>query len=316
MRGEKGSEHSLSPVERVRRAVWHRPPDRIPRGEIVIDDDVIQTTLSRPRIGFEERLEFASLLGLDIVCLSPQCPAFRGELPGPDDLLWPDLESWTRQSGLFVFAILDGPFGWGGKVFGFKRILTLPHQSPAVLRDFAAEVESLNALLGRHLADKGAHGLILADDLAYPQGLLLGPQITQEQFLPSLARQAEELMALNLPLFFHSDGNLTEIIPSLAEMGFHGLHCIDSKSGMDWRGLKSRYEGRLCLWGTLTVDDLAAGRTPESRGDLPEVIRETGAGGGFILGTTSGIFKGMDMEALRRIYEQVGQTDRSNGVLE
>lgn len=305
MQDENRVETSLSPVERVRRTLQHLPPDRIPRGEIVIDDAVIETALSRPRIGFEERLEFASLMGLDIVCLSPKCPAVRGELPGPGDLLWPDLESWTRRSGLFVFAVLDGPFGWGGKVFGFKRFLTLPHQSPEDLRDFSARVESLNALLSMQLADGGVHGLILADDLAYSQGLLMGPRITKERFLPSLARQAEEILALNLPLFFHSDGDITEIIPSLAEMGFHGLHCIDSKSGMDWRGLKSRYEGRLCLWGTLTADDLAAGRTPESGNDLPGVIRETGAGGGFILGTTSGIFKGMDVEALRRIYEQL-----------
>jgi uroporphyrinogen decarboxylase len=305
MPGENKAGNPLSPLERVRRAVHHLAPDRIPRGEIVIDDAVIADTLRCPRIGFEERQEFASLLGLDIVCLSAQHPTEKGELPEPGDLLWPDLEHWTRRSELFVFAILDGPFGWGMKVFGFSRFLTLPHRSPEGLQDFAARVEILNANLGSRLSDNGVHGLILADDLAYPQGLLMGPQITREQFLPSLARQAEELMALNLPLFFHSDGNITEIVPALADMGFHGLHCVDSKSGMDWRDLWTRYAGRLCLWGTLTVDDLAAARATETMAHLATGIREACSGGGFILGTTSGLFKGMDVEALRRLYEQV-----------
>jgi len=305
MQADNRAEPPLPPVERVRKAILHRPPDRIPRGEIVIDDAVIETALCLPRVGFEEKLEFASLLGLDIICLSPRFPDLKRELPGPSDLPCPDLESWTLRSGLFVFAVLDGLLGWGARIFGFQRILTLPHQSPEVLSQFAAEVEGLNIDLARRLSEQGIHGLILADDLAYGNGLLMGPRITREHFLPSLARQAEKILPLGLPLFFHSDGNLTEIFPDLVSLGVHGLHCIDSKSGMDWTELKARYAGRLCLWGTLTVDDLAAGRDPESRDGLTRVIRETGAGGGFILGTTSGMFKGMDVEALRRIYEQV-----------
>jgi uroporphyrinogen decarboxylase len=305
MPSENRAEPSLFPVERVRRALQHQTPDRIPRGEIVIDDAVIASTLHYARIGFEERREFASLLGLDIICLSPQGLSPEGGLPGPGDLLWPDLEQWTRRSGLFVFAVLDGPLGWGGKIFGFKHTLTLPLHAPDAWNDFAGRVVRLNAELAERLSDNGIHGLILADDLAYPAGLLMGSRITKGLILPSLARQALRMLSSGLTVFFHSDGNITEIIPALADMGFHGLHCVDPKSGMDWRELKSRYAGRLCLWGTLTVDDLLEARTPESRKDLAEVIRETGAGGGFILGTTSGIFKGLDVEALRRIYSSI-----------
>jgi len=305
MQGENRAGPSLSSLERVRRAIQHRPPDRIPRGEILIDDAVLTTARSGSRIGFEERWEFTSLLGLDIICLSPQGPSQEGGLPGPADLRWPDLEQWTRRSGLFVFAVLDGPLGWGGRIFGYKRTLTLPLHSPDAWNDFAGKVERLNAELAERLSDNGVHGLILADDLAYSGGLLMGPRTTKTLVLPSLGRQAHQILSGGLPFFFHSDGNLAEIIPALADMGFHGLHCIDSKSGMDWRGLKSRYAGRLCLWGTLTVDDLADGRNEEPRSKLAGAIREAGAGGGFILGTTSGIFKGLDVEALRRIYEQV-----------
>ncbi|MEW6668979.1 MAG: uroporphyrinogen decarboxylase family protein [Thermodesulfobacteriota bacterium] len=296
---------SLSSLERVRRAIQHHPPDRTPRGEILIDDAVIESAVSRRRIGFEERSEFASLLGLDIICLSPQGPSPQGELPEPGDLPWPDLQQWTRQTGLFVFGILDGPLGWGGKLFGYKRTLTLPIRSPEAWNDFSGKVERLNADLAERISDQGVHGLILADDLAYPGGLLMGSRITKDMILPSLARQAHRMLSGGLPTFFHSDGNITEIIPALAGIGFHGLHCIDPKSGMDWRDLKCRYAGRLCLWGTLTVDDLAQSRDREFLTDLAGKIRETCAGGGFILGTTSGIFKGLDVEALRGIYEQV-----------
>ena len=50
--------------ERVRRAIQHLPTDRVPKGEISIDDAVVKRELECSSVGFEERLQFANKLEL------------------------------------------------------------------------------------------------------------------------------------------------------------------------------------------------------------------------------------------------------------
>ncbi|HZK17800.1 MAG TPA: hypothetical protein VFD15_00660, partial [Clostridia bacterium] len=77
--------------ERVSCSIGHQEPDRIPKGEICIDDTVVKETLLCERVGFEERNQFAELLGLDIYCISPTVSQTDG-FPAPKAVSFPDLE--------------------------------------------------------------------------------------------------------------------------------------------------------------------------------------------------------------------------------
>ncbi|PKN26299.1 MAG: hypothetical protein CVU64_18120 [Deltaproteobacteria bacterium HGW-Deltaproteobacteria-21] len=291
-------------VQRVIDTIRHGSCDRIPRGEITIDDSVVENALACGSVGFDERLQFSSLLGLDIYCLSPQ-HIHSGDLPQPGDLVWPDLRSWVDRSGLFTFAILDGSFGWGGRILGFEKFFGLCMRDKAALRDFNRGVETLNRNLGRLLADEGIHGLVLADDLAYTSGLFVSPGTMEEHFLPCLSGQAENLLSLGLPLFFHSDGNYLDILARIAAMGFHGFHCIDPDSNMDVAEVRSRAGRDLCLWGTLSARELErCGGSKECEGMIT-TIRNAASAGPFILGTTSGLFKGLRIGELQSIYSRI-----------
>ena len=91
----------------------------------------------------------------------------------------------------------------------------------------------------------------LADDIAYQKGLLANPQILRRSILPSLARQAEAFRKMGFPVFFHSDGNLNDILPNLATIGLTGLQCLEAAAGMDLASIASQYGKDLCLWGIL-----------------------------------------------------------------
>ena len=285
--------------------IRHRPVDRVPRGEITIEDEVVRGALGCAHVGFEERLRFSSSLGLDIHCLSPKCPLPSGTLPNARDFVWPDLRSWVDASGLFIFAVLDGSFGWGGKIFGFMKFLTLSIHGQETLREFNRSVESLNRDLSLRLADQGVHGLILAEDLAYQSGLFVGPGAMKNLFLPSLARQAEGMLSLGVPVFFHSDGNYMAILPEISAMGFHGLHCIDPDSSMDTQTIRSLVGPEVCLWGTMTARELERWITPAGLEEGRKRIRDAAGAGSFIAGTTSGLFKGLRVERLRALYEKI-----------
>jgi uroporphyrinogen decarboxylase len=291
-------------IQRVINTIRHESSDRIPRGEIMIDDSIVEKELACGMVGFEERLEFSSFMGLDIYCLSPQ-HIHPGGLPQPEDLIWPDLRGWVDRSGLFTFAILDGSFGWGGRIFGFEKFFGMCLRDQPGLRDFNTRVERLNRDLGRRLADQGVHGLILADDLAYTGGLFVSPATMAEHFLPCISRQAEDLLSLGLPLFFHSDGNFMSILPRIAAMGFHGFHCIDPDSNMDVAEVRSRAGRDLCLWGTITARELERCADQNAHEPLSRKIRDEACSGSFILGTTSGLFKGLRIDVLESVYSRM-----------
>ncbi|MFZ7112957.1 MAG: uroporphyrinogen decarboxylase family protein [Desulfatiglandales bacterium] len=293
--------------ERVRLSIGHREPDRVPRGEIIIDNTLIAKALKVPRVGFEEKSAFVNRLGLDLFCIHPDYPTTLRSVPEPEGLYWPHLEEWTGKTGLFIFGVLDGPFGWGVRSLGFKEFFMLPQRSPDVVSEFVRHVEGLNREWIRRLADGGVDGVIIADDIAYSRGLMAGPEILRNFFFPSLERMAEEADLQGLSAFFHSDGNTLDIIPNLVKMGFRGLHCIDPKSGMDIQATKEHWGKELCLWGSLAPEDLPPPGDSIFINRLKGAMEKLGVGGGFILGTTSGLFPGIDWEALERLKEGLSE---------
>lgn len=310
----RGDRNKLSSRDRVRLAIRRRETDRIPKGEICIDDSLISAALACDRVGFEERLEFINKLEFDIICLNPLYPEFEGGLPNSREVFWADASNWVKTN-LFSFAMLDGVLGWGVKVFGFNRFLVLPSKSPLSFQSFAKKVESLNVEMSRELIDAGIDGFIIADDLAYQRGLLMGPQITRKYVLPSLALQAAEIARHGVPVFFHSDGNTSEIIPDIIEMGFNGLHCIDHNSGMNILDMHLKYGSRLCFWGTLGAEDLIEAHDPEYLQSLLDTIFTAASKKGFILGTNCGLFNGISWDGLVHVYESVKKREAQTCLL-
>lgn len=290
--------------ERVKAAVSHQLPDRIPRGELCIDDGLIAERLNCSQVGFEERAAFVQDLGLDLVCLAPDYPDGKS-VPSSLKPILPDLEEWALKTPLFIFALIDGAFGWGTRTLGYTDFLMLSRSSPLSFQDFIEKVEQLNKELIKGLVDQGVDGIIIADDIAYQHGLLINPKTLRESIFPALARQVETA-AGKVPVFFHSDGNYSEIIPDLIQCGFQGLQCLERRAGMEPLRLQEQYP-ELCLWGTLEVEDLQRANNPDYSEKLISEIKALASHKGFILGTTCGLFKGIDIDALTAIYNRVSE---------
>jgi uroporphyrinogen decarboxylase len=289
--------------ERVKAAINHQIPDRIPRGELCIGDDLIKDYLNCTEVGFEERAAFVEKLGQDLVCLPPDYPVGK-DVPDVADVLLPDVERWALEQPFFTFAMLDGICGWGVRTLGYTEFLTLPRSSPLSFQELCRSVAELNRELIKRLIDQGVDGILLADDIAYQRGVLFNPELMRECLFPSLGSQVEAAGG-NVPVFFHSDGNYAEVIPDLIQCGFQGLECFERSAGMDVGKLQELYRGQLCLWGTLEVEDLIKAHDSAFLDELVSGIQQLAAQGGFILGTTCGLFKGIDLDGLVAIYERL-----------
>ncbi|ACV63566.1 hypothetical protein Dtox_2801 [Desulfofarcimen acetoxidans DSM 771] len=291
--------------ERVKRTIGHLDTDQIPIGEITIADDVVANNSRCSQSSFNEKLEFLKKLGLDIICLTPKYPLSKGVLPSVQNFVFPDLKDWVYKTNIFTFAVIDGVFDWGIKLFGFNKFITLLNKSPITFMDLTKNIEKLNLQLAAFLIEMGIDGIIIADDIAYNRGLLVNPVDIRNYIFPSLSLQVEKINQKGTPVFFHSDGNTNDIIPDLIEIGFKGLHCIDQNANMDIFNLQSLYGKQICLWGNLSVDDTNRASDLEYLQNLREAILSLSAKKGFILGTSCGIFNGLNLNGLLDIYKSI-----------
>lgn len=290
--------------QRMLKTFYHEKTDRIPKGELCITDEVISRELNCSNVGFEERFEFVNLLGLDAYTISPILQCEKDKLPNPKEVKWPDIEKWCSTS-LFTFAILDGALETGMRIQGWADFLKLTKKSPSSLIAFIDMVEKLNISIFKKLSQKGIDGIILADDVAFSKGLIINPETIKKYFLPSLARQVEEVRRLGVFVFYHSDGNYQEIIPDIIDINFHGIQCIEKHSGMDMAGLQKKYGDKICLWGHIDTDDTVQANNPEYLQKYSDSLTALSGKKGLILGTNCGLYKGTDIAGLKAIYQSI-----------
>ena len=177
--------------ELVKRLLRRELTCRAAKGELCLDDGIIRRTLECERVGFEEKVRFIHWLGSDIICLTPTYVGSPKQLFRPDESILAEVDLWIQKTDLFVFAILDGAFELGVRTFGFQSFLRQLQRTPSKVKMFVDRVEKNNKNAASQLAGHGIDGIIIADDIAYKDGLLFRPQAFNELFLPSLARQIE-----------------------------------------------------------------------------------------------------------------------------
>jgi len=295
--------NNISSRERVQRLLRDGRTDKIPKGELCINDGIICAEYGSA--AFEERFAFIQSLGLDIVTLLPQYPGGMSRLPEVKEVQWPDLGRWVNNTSLFAFAVLDGAFEWGMRILGLKEFCVMLKRSPLSLQELILRVEALNGALLERLSAYGINGIILADDIAHQQGLFASSEILQKSFIPSPARQAERSLYADLPVFYHSDGNYLAVIAEIVSAGFTGLQCLEKSAGMDIQAIRGQFGSGLCLWGHLEVDSIMQAQVPGRINEIISTATSLATRGRFIMGTTSGLFEGLDIEALRTIYHSL-----------
>ena len=289
-------------IARVKAAIKRQPVDRTPCAELVITDELVQTMFGQEAIQFEHRLEFVETMGLDAVCLHPDVASQPEGIPSIQDVAFCDLEKWVNTD-LFTFAVLDGSVGWGNRLLGFEELMRQLVRRQDNFLSLMTAVEQMNMSLMDRLASNGVKGILIADDIAFNQGVIARPAIMRQLLFPSLARQVEHAKRLQLPVFFHSDGNLDLVLEDIAAAGFDGLQCIESLAQMDIGAIKDQYGDNLCLWGNLDPAELIEARSlSQLEASVKNIIAAAGRDSGLIFGTSSGLFEKMRLDSIQAVY--------------
>ena len=213
------------------------------------------------------------------------------------DFAFPELSKPARHAGLAGqvkrwhargLAVAGSPPHLGGELFeaawrlrGFENFMIDLVQRPQLAAYLLDQLTSMlieNALI---LARAGVDILLLDDDVAMPNRLMIGPDTWREYFKPRLSKVINLVReeSPQLLVFYHCDGNFTGLVPDLVDIGVNVINPVQPDC-MDAAAIKQEFGDKLALWGTVGTARLWDWGTPDQiRAEVRRRIKELGPEG-------------------------------------
>ena len=240
---------------------------------------------------------------------------------------WPDMhdpyrvahvgEEAARLAAENQFAILATPwlmfpferaFGMQGMDTFLMNLAMHPEFAEAMLKK---NTELCKQHLGHFLDAIGENidMIKIGDDLGSQDRLMISPRMYRKMLKPLHA----DLIAFikgrtQAKVFFHTDGDVFDLIEDFIEIGVDVLNPIQTSAGKmaDLAGLKERYGGRLVFCGAVDTQHVLPHGTPdEVRAEVKRVISILGEGGGFMLASVHTIMQEVPAENILAMVDAV-----------
>jgi len=181
--------------------------------------------------------------------------------------------------------------GWGlfeksWALRGFTNFLTDMYRSPGfveslidILLDFQIEVT-------KRVCEYPIDMILFGDDFGMQDKLMMPADLWRKMLKPRWAGIMAIPARKGIPIMFHSDGNIMEIIPDLMEIGVNVLDPIQPKA-LNPSRVKERFGETLALHGLIDIQDVlpfysSTGVQEAVKG----LIGDVAPGGGVILSPT------------------------------
>ena len=165
----------------------------------------------------------------------------------------------------------------------FERLHTLRGMEN-LFRDFhdhEAEVQRLLDAVEHHFletvrywAELGADGVYMTDDWGSQLALLISPAMWRHYFKPRYARICDEMHRLGMDVFFHSCGNITQIVEDLIEVGVDIIDPLQPLA-MDIDAMARQFGGRVAFSGAVDDQELLCRGTPQQVKDTVRRLIDT-----------------------------------------
>jgi uroporphyrinogen decarboxylase len=148
---------------------------------------------------------------------------------------------------------------------------------------------------------------VIADDIAYQRSTYASPRALKEHLFPIYSRLVAGIHKGGAYALFHSDGNITALIPDLMSCGFEGLAGCEPEC-LDLISLKEKHGSHLTFMTGLSAEllETASPTSAQKEGLLAEV-QALADGGGFILCSACGLNSEAAVESLKTLYAWIDE---------
>lgn len=214
------------------------------------------------------------------------------------------IEEFAATTDFFLFGQIGGPVSMLDEMFPMEDFMVYCLTNTNEMRTLGEKVMEYEIGKAKLFIDSGADAILMADDIAFNSGVFLPPHIMEELVYPLHKAALEEIKRhKNVPVFFHSDGNLNKVMNKIAGSGFDGLQSLQPSAGMDIAQIKKGFGDALCLMGNIDLDYVMTYASPQ---EVEEVVKRTidaaAPGGGYILSTCNSLIDAVTAENTLAMY--------------
>lgn len=217
---------------------------------------------------------------------------------------FPDLDQDYRYEGIKErvealhgdgYAVTGGVSPLGGTIFwppyklrGMETLLMDMIDGSPVATVLLERVTHICAVMARRFAECGVDIIHTADDLGTQKGLMVSKELYRKWLKEPMRKVVDAAKGVNpdVLVFFHSDGNVEELIPDFIDVGIDILNPLQPEC-MDVGKIKREFGNDLAFWGAVgTQTTMPFGSPEEVRLCVQELIDVVGKNGGFLVAPT------------------------------
>jgi uroporphyrinogen decarboxylase len=246
---------------------------------------------------------------------------------------WPDMDDPSRvrdvraQARALAAADEYAVLGCPWLLFPFERAHAMQGMDtflgnmlvePEFAQALLWKIEGLcETLMGRFLDEAGdALDIVkIGDDLGTQESLMISPDTYRTMLKPVHAKLISFIKSRSkAKIFFHSDGDVYDLIPDFLEIGVDILNPIQSGAGRmsDLARLKKTYGKDIVLCGAIdTQHVLPHGSPDEVRAEVKRVCSLLGEGGGYLVSAVHTIMDEVPAENILAMVDAVKEFGRS-----
>ncbi|MCL5986295.1 MAG: hypothetical protein M1371_06985 [Actinobacteria bacterium] len=167
-------------------------------------------------------------------------------------------------------------------------------------RDFVEEMLEVSTeywiKLVKAIVAKGVDFLWPADDFAFKTGLFIPPKLFRDIWGSRYRRILEPAVNAGIPMIFHSDGKIDDMVGDLIDMGINCITPMDPY-GIDYRDYKKRFGAKACLHGNIDIEwPLTKGTPEEVDADVKAHMDVLKPGYGYVAGCSHSLINTIPWE--------------------
>lgn len=196
------------------------------------------------------------------------------------------LEFYEKNTDFFLISQINGPVSALDWALGMEDYMCYCMTDPQLVARLAEKIMDFEIGRAKKFLDKGAEAILITDDIAFNTGLLLPPDVMEVVAYPFYKKVISEIKAYkDVPVIFHSDGYLMDVLPDIVDCGFDAIQSLQPSAGMDIGRVKKEFGDKLCLIGNVDLNYLLPfGKPEEVKKEVKDLAKKAGPSG-FILST-------------------------------
>lgn len=197
-----------------------------------------------------------------------------------------------------------GPFYTTWASIGMDRLGYFMRKHPGLLSELINAW--VNHTIDQHTLffEQGVDMMYICDDHAFKGASMISPKQWDQFLLEPYQRLCANGHKYGAKMLFHSDGDLTEIIPNLINAGFDAIEPCEYEAGMRLGPLKEKFGDKIAFIGNVAASDvLCFGSKEDTIKATKQVISDAATGGGLVLSAGANILGRAKVENVRTMVE-------------